>query len=50
MADARLPSPSISVDEFIRVFSSKGMSLQESVAILGKMVKWNIWKEIESFS
>ncbi|OWM83383.1 peroxidase 29 [Punica granatum] len=35
MADARLPSPSISVDEFLRTFMSKGMSLEESVAIIG---------------
>lgn len=34
-ADARLPSPGISVDEFLQIFSSKGMSVEESVAILG---------------
>ncbi|CAI8611711.1 unnamed protein product [Vicia faba] len=34
-ADAKLPSPTITVDEFIAIFKSKGMSIQESVSILG---------------
>ncbi|CAJ2649470.1 peroxidase 29-like protein [Trifolium pratense] len=34
-ADAKLPSPTISVDEFISIFKSKGMSIQEAVSILG---------------
>ncbi|KAI4365045.1 hypothetical protein MLD38_021065 [Melastoma candidum] len=34
-ADSYLPSPSISVDGFLQTFVSKGMSLEESVAILG---------------
>lgn len=46
LADAHLPPPNISVDEFIKIFSSKGMSLEESVAILGKTKEKNIWKDI----
>lgn len=34
-ADAKLPSPTISVDQFISIFKSKGMSIEESVSILG---------------
>lgn len=34
-ADAKLPSPTITVDEFISIFKSTGMSIQESVSILG---------------
>ncbi|KAJ1405560.1 Secretory peroxidase [Sesbania bispinosa] len=34
-ADAKLPSPTITVDEFISIFMSKGMSIEESVSILG---------------
>ncbi|TKY53986.1 Peroxidase 29 [Spatholobus suberectus] len=34
-ADAKLPSPTIAVDEFISIFMSKGMSIEESVSILG---------------
>lgn len=34
-ADARLPSPMINVDQFLHIFTSKGMNLEESVAILG---------------
>lgn len=34
-ADARLPSPMINVDQFLHIFMSKGMNLEESVAILG---------------
>lgn len=35
LADAHLPSPSISVDSFLRTFISKGMTLDEAVAIIG---------------
>ncbi|KAH1116170.1 hypothetical protein AAZX31_17G010600 [Glycine max] len=34
-ADAKLPSPTITVDEFISIFMSKGMNIEESVSILG---------------
>ncbi|GAB4830822.1 hypothetical protein Ancab_004850 [Ancistrocladus abbreviatus] len=34
-ADAHLPSPRISVDQMLRIFTTKGMSLEESIAILG---------------
>ncbi|KAL2339218.1 hypothetical protein Fmac_013664 [Flemingia macrophylla] len=34
-ADAKLPSPTITVDEFISIFVSKGMNIEESVSILG---------------
>ncbi|XP_058728041.1 peroxidase 29 [Vicia villosa] len=34
-ADAKIPSPTITVDEFISIFKSTGMSIQESVSILG---------------
>ncbi|KAK3432110.1 hypothetical protein EUGRSUZ_E03999, partial [Eucalyptus grandis] len=34
-ADAHLPSPSISVDAFLHIFMTKGLNLEESVAILG---------------
>jgi len=34
-ADAKLPSPTVTVDEFLSIFKSKGMNIQESVAILG---------------
>lgn len=34
-ADANLPSPGITVDQFLHIFTSKGMNLEESVAILG---------------
>ncbi|XP_061363875.1 peroxidase 29 [Gastrolobium bilobum] len=34
-ADAELPSPTITVDEFLSIFMSKGMNIEESVSILG---------------
>ncbi|KAJ7568415.1 hypothetical protein O6H91_01G031900 [Diphasiastrum complanatum] len=34
-ADASLPPASVSVDDFLNIFQSKGMTVQESVAILG---------------
>lgn len=34
-ADANIPSSTITVDEFISIFKSTGMSIQESVSILG---------------
>ncbi|KAI4295950.1 hypothetical protein L6164_035943 [Bauhinia variegata] len=34
-ADAQLPPPAITVDELISIFMSKGMNIEESVAILG---------------
>lgn len=34
-ADAKLPSSTITVDEFISIFMSKGMNIEESVSILG---------------
>ncbi|KAK7363775.1 hypothetical protein VNO77_05932 [Canavalia gladiata] len=34
-ADTKLPSPTITVDEFISNFMSKGMNIEESVSILG---------------
>ena len=34
-ADAKLPSPIITVDEFISIFMSIGMNIEESVSILG---------------
>ncbi|XP_027330401.1 peroxidase 29 [Abrus precatorius] len=34
-ADAKLPSPTITVDEFISIFTSKGMNIEECVSILG---------------
>lgn len=34
-ADARLPSPTVTVDNFISSFTSKGMTIEESVSILG---------------
>ncbi|KAF3451754.1 hypothetical protein FNV43_RR07850 [Rhamnella rubrinervis] len=34
-ADANLPSPGITVDQFLHIFTSKGVNLEESVAILG---------------
>ncbi|KAK7262132.1 hypothetical protein RJT34_29693 [Clitoria ternatea] len=33
--EAELPSPTITVDEFISIFKSKGMNIEESVSILG---------------
>lgn len=38
-ADIHLPSPGASVDEILRIFMSKGMNLEESVAILGSVLK-----------
>lgn len=35
LADAMLPSPTTGVDEMLEIFSKKGMTLEESVAILG---------------
>ncbi|XP_056686688.1 peroxidase 29 isoform X2 [Spinacia oleracea] len=35
LADVHLPSTTIDVDGFLRIFMGKGMNLQESVAILG---------------
>ncbi|GLU08521.1 hypothetical protein SLE2022_254280 [Rubroshorea leprosula] len=35
LADAMLPSPTTGVDEMLEIFSEKGMTLEESVAILG---------------
>ncbi|KAH7545702.1 hypothetical protein FEM48_Zijuj01G0121800 [Ziziphus jujuba var. spinosa] len=34
-ADLNLPSPGITVDQLLHIFTSKGMNLEESVAILG---------------
>ncbi|KAK6917773.1 hem peroxidase [Dillenia turbinata] len=34
-ADAQIPSPKISASEFLHMFASKGMNIEESVAILG---------------
>ncbi|KAI3419279.1 Peroxidase, partial [Psidium guajava] len=34
-ADAHLPPPSISVDAFLQTFMAKGLTIEESVAILG---------------
>ncbi|GAB2301063.1 hypothetical protein Dimus_035099 [Dionaea muscipula] len=35
LADSLLPSPRINVDQLLHIFSSQGMKLEESVAILG---------------
>ncbi|KAK2644539.1 hypothetical protein Ddye_019734 [Dipteronia dyeriana] len=37
-ADIHLPSSGISVDEFLHIFMSKGMNLEESVAILDSQI------------
>lgn len=37
-ADAYLPSTTINVEQLLHIFMSKGMDLQESVAILGMYV------------
>ncbi|MCL7046551.1 hypothetical protein MKW94_000395 [Papaver nudicaule] len=34
-ADISLPSPQVSVDQMLQIFKSKGMNLEESVAMLG---------------
>lgn len=47
MADAHIPSSGISVDEFLHIFSSKGMSLKESVAILGNGLLQELFKRIK---
>ncbi|KAL3626611.1 hypothetical protein CASFOL_030160 [Castilleja foliolosa] len=35
LADVSLPSPDVGVDEMLRIFAKHGMSIQDSVAILG---------------
>lgn len=48
-ADLNLPSPGITVDQLLHIFTSKGMNLEESVAILGNNIAPNgskVTKEI----
>lgn len=40
VADALLPPVSIGVDGMLRLFAGKGMTVEESVAIMGKQVPY----------
>ena len=43
-ADANLPSPGITVDQLLHIFTSKGMNLEELAAILGTNINNNASK------